>query len=383
MSFRWNRGMQLLGAVAVLGAAVTGAACGGGHDGGGYSADAGSADTGGSGGDAGNLTKDGGSFGNTPNLLTISVTPATAAIESLNGAPVTQAFTAVGHFDDGSTANLGTGVSWTSGEPQIGSLGATGLYTASGALGGVVSIQASYKGQNGAAQLTVKLHLQKNGSNIPGAVQTALGGATAPDASVVWAYPYDGTVWPRGLLAPILQWNGGAATDDYYVHVKSPTFELDDFSTATGAPASQVALDATTWEKLTDSTSGPTQVTVARWNGTTATLIADQNWTIAPASMRGTIYYWSNNLGRVLRIKPGAAAPDDFANQAPLNDPNQYTQSSCLMTCHTVSADGSTIISGGGVFGGSYDLLTSKPTTYLGGTWGPVGSPGTELEFAL
>ena len=37
--------------------------------------------------------------------------------------------------------------------------------------------------------------------------------------------------------------------------------------------------------------------------------------------MRGTIYYWSNNLGRVLRIKPGAAAPDDFANQAPLNDP--------------------------------------------------------------
>ena len=40
------------------------------------------------------------------------------------------------------------------------------------------------------------------------------------------------------------------------------------------------------------------------------------------------------------------------------------------MTCHTVSADGSTIISGGGVFGGSYDLQTSKPTYYLGGTWG-------------
>ena len=52
-----------------------------------------------------------------------------------------------------------------------------------------------------------------------------------------------------------------------------------------------------------------------------------QAWTVAPASMRGTIYYWSNNLGRVLRIKPGAAMPDDFANQAPLNDPTQYTQS--------------------------------------------------------
>ena len=39
---------------------------------------------------------------------------------------------------------------------------------------------------------------------------TALQGATQPDASVVWTYPYDGTVWPRGLLPPILQWNGGA-----------------------------------------------------------------------------------------------------------------------------------------------------------------------------
>ena len=78
--------------------------------------------------------------------------------------------------------------------------------------------------------------------------------------------------------------------------------------------------------------------------------------------MRGTIYYWSNNLGRVLRIKPGAAQPDDFANQAPLNDPAQYAQSSCLMTCHTVSADGSTLVSGGGVFGGSYNLLTGQPT---------------------
>ncbi|HEY8091444.1 MAG TPA: hypothetical protein VIF09_26450, partial [Polyangiaceae bacterium] len=152
MSFRWNRGMQLLGAVAVLGAAVTGAACGGGNSGG-YSADAGSPDTGGGGGDAGNLTgKDGGSFGNTPNLLTISVTPATASIESLNGAPASQAFAAQGHYDDGSTATLTTGVTWTSGEPQVGSLGATGLYTASGSLGGVVAIQASYKGQNGAAQ---------------------------------------------------------------------------------------------------------------------------------------------------------------------------------------------------------------------------------------
>ena len=173
------------------------------------------------------------------------------------------------------------------------------------------------------------------------------------------------------MLPPILQWNGGAASDVYYVHLASSTFELDDFAAATGAPSSQLPLDATMWQQFVDSTSGAAQVTVARWNGTAATLVANHSWTIAPASMRGTIYYWSNNLGRVLRIQPGAAKPDDFADTAPLDDPASYAQSSCLMTCHTVSADGSTLISGGGVFGGSYNLVTGAVTHSLGGTWGP------------
>src|SRR5262249_54798171 len=161
------------------------------------------------------------------------------------------------------------------------------------------------------------------------------------------------TVWPRGLLPPLLMWNGGAATDQIRVHLENPTFELEAYLSPTNAPSSQVALDAATWQTFVDSSSGATSFTVARWDGAAATLPAKHTWTIAPASMRGTIYYWSNNLGRVLRIKPGAAQPDDFANQAPLNDPNQYVQSSCLMTCHTVSADGSTLVSGGGTFGGS------------------------------
>jgi hypothetical protein len=373
----WMRGSQLLGAVVLVAAAfASGAGCGGG----GASPDYGEGGPPAQPGDAGNLTGgDAGLFGNGPNLLSISISPATASIESLDGAPVTQAFTVTGHYDNGSTMALTNGISWTAGEPQVGSIASSGLYTASGAVGGVVPIGATYKGQKAAATLTVKLHLRLNGGNVPGSVQTQLSGATAPDPGIVWAYPYDGTVWPRGLLAPILQWNGGTATDDYYFHLKSATFELDDYTTATGAPSSQIALDETTWQKFVDSTSGATQVNVARWNGSTATLIANHTWTIAPASMRGTIYYWSNNLGRVLRIKPGAATTDDFADQPPLSDPSQYTQSSCLMTCHTVSADGSTLISGGGVFGGSYSLLKSQPTVYLGGTWGAASGSSSSV----
>jgi hypothetical protein len=379
MTTWWTRGVQLLGGVALVGAAVSGAACGGGGSGGATpDVDAGPKTTVGS--DAGNLAGDAGSLlGNTANLTSITVDPPTASIESLNGVAAKQVFTVTGHFDNGTSMPLPSGISWSASEPGIGGVDTTGLYTANGSLGGVVAVQASYQKQTASAALTVVLHITQNGANAAGNIQAQLGGATAPDTGVVWAYPYDGTVWPRGLLAPILQWNGGAATDTYYVHIKSATFELEDYTKSTGAPASQIALDNPTWAQFVDSTSGTTQISVARWNGTTATLIANHTWTIAPASMRGTIYYWSNNLGRVLRIKPGAAQPDDFADQAPLDDPNQYVQSSCLMTCHTVSADGSTIISGGGVFGGSYNLLTSQPTVYLGGTWGAASGSSSSV----
>jgi len=366
----WRRGAHLSGALFVAVAAIV-AACGGG----GASGSAGTQPPGGH--DAGSVgdAGDGGNLlgGNTVQSITIS--PPTATITSVNGAPATQPFTATAHYADGTSAPLTTGLAWSADQPQVGGVSGAGLFTATGALGGVVNVTVTQNGKNASAVLTVVLHLEQNPANVPPAVQTSLAGATTIDANVVWAYPYDGTVWPRGLLPPILQWNGGAATDDYYVQIKSTTFELDLFTTATSAPTSQLALDATTWEKYTDSTAGSTQITVTRWDGTAASLIAHQTWTIASGSMRGTIYYWSNNLGRVLRIQPGAAQPDDFANQAPLTDPAQYQQNGasgsggCLMTCHTVSADGSTLASGGGVFAGSYDLKADQPLDSLGGTW--------------
>ncbi len=352
-------------AAASLGLAVAAGACGSSDPGSGFlEPDAGDVD-GGNGFESGTF---GGPPGTTLQSLTID--PPTATIESVDGAIVTQGFKAIGHFADGTSAPLPTGAAWIANEPQIGALAGTGVYSASGSVGGVVTIGATAQGKQASAKLTVKLHLHQNPQNIPPGTQGALGGAAAKDGAVVWAYPYDGTVWPRGLLAPMLQWNGGAATDAYLVHITNATFELEDYVVATNSPASRLTLDSATWQRFVDSSSGPTKVKVARWDGTSATVIADHTWTIAPASMRGTIYYWSNNLGRVLRIKPGAATPDDFANKAPLNDPAQFPTSSCLMTCHTVSADGSTLVSGGGVYGGSYDLVKGLPMTSLGGTWG-------------
>jgi hypothetical protein len=356
------RDARTLGASLLL-AAVVGA-CGSSPSGHGF----GSQTTGDAGSHAGDATVPN---LNGPKATSLTIAPASATIESLNGSMPSQTYAVTAHYSDGTSTPLsGTAVTWQATNLELGAIDAGGVFTANGQLGGMATVTATAKGLSVSTSLTVKLHLVENPAGVTTATETTLEGATTPDPSVVWAYPYDGTVWPRGLLPPILQWNGGTATDDYYVHISSTTFELSLFTTATNAPSSDLALDATTWEKFTNSTSGAATVFVARWNGTAATSIADQTWTIASGSMRGTIYYWANDLGRVLRIQPGAATADDFANQPPLNDATMYQQDSCLMTCHTVSADGSTLVSGGGTFGGSYDLKTGEPTHSLGGTWG-------------
>ena len=369
MTSSWSRGLQFFGAVALV-AAAAGAGCGGGGHNNSFS----SGDDGGSSSDSslGDDSGDGSNLlGNNPTLSSLSISPTQAAITSLNGATAKQAFVVTAHYADGTSSTLTSGLTWGADAPPVGTVNGSGLFTANGSLGGLVHVTANYKTQKATAVLNVKLLLQQNTANVPPSVQTSLQGATTPDPTVVWAYPYNGTVWARGLLPPTLQWNGGAATDFYYVHIVSSTFELQQFTTATGAPSSQVLLGTMNWDQFTNSTSGSTTVTVARWDGTAATVIANHKWTIAPASIRGTVYYWSNNLGRVLRIQPGAMAPDDFANQPPLSA--LAGNSSCLMTCHTVSADGSTIVSGGGAYGGSYDLKTGMPMNSLGGTWGPTG----------
>ena len=305
----------------------------------------------------------------TASVTSIEITPATASIESLNGATAQQTLSVVAHYSDGSTGPVMNGVSWTAGVPQVGSISGTGVYTASGSVGGVVPISVQYGGLSATASLTVKLFLSTGTSVVSSGATIALTGTTTPDPSVPWGYPYDGTVFPQGLAAPLLQWIGGSASDVVYVHLSNPTFELQAFAAAPG-PNGTYTFDPTIWQRFVDSTSGATSVTVARWDGAAATLLASHTWTIAPASMRGTIYYWAQNIGRVVRIKPGATAPDDFANAPPLNDTSVYPSSSCLMTCHTVSADGTTIISGGGSFGGSYSLATDTPIYSLGGVWG-------------
>jgi hypothetical protein len=310
---------------------------------------------------------------------TLVVDPPAATIEVRGGATATQEFRVTGLTADGRSIPLTTGVTFGADNPNAGAIDGAGLYTANGNVGGLVTISARYKNASGTAKLSVRLKVAENPANAAPSVQNALRTASAPDTATQWAYPYDKTVFPRGLLAPVLMWNGSAPTDTYLVRISSPYFELESYATLPSPSGrARFAFDEATWTKFVESTSGNADVLVTRFSNNTATVVARHKWTIAPASMRGTVYYWSKKTGRVMRIKPGASKPDDFAFKPPLTDRAQFpAQSSCLMTCHSVSADGSTLVSGGGTFGGSYDLRTELPRRTLPGAWGGALADGT------
>jgi hypothetical protein len=311
--------------------AATGAACGSSGNNGGFTPD-GSTGPSEDGGDGG--VRDGGFGGDTSlinghKVVALTVKPLQVNIESLNGAKATQQFQAIAQYDDGSTAAV-TGASWARDNPQVGAIDPTGLYTANGSVGGIVNVDASYQGFKAAATLVVKLHLQQNPGNVSGSVQGSLQGATMLDGTITWAYPYDRTVFPRGIGEAPLMWMNGGASDLYYVHLTSQTFELESFTAAASGRYDFAAKD---WQAFTDSTSGAAELKVNRWNGSAATIAADLKWTVAPASMRGTIYYWAINTGRVMRIQAGATAPDDFLGA-----------SVTCPSCHTVSANGQRLL---------------------------------------
>jgi hypothetical protein len=231
--------------------------------------------------------------------------------------------------------------------------------TASGAYGGTGQLHAIFGGREAVASLHVVV-AQKSLGTVDVAVATALDGAgTAPSDPAVTSilYPYDQTVFPLGLTAPFVMWNapaGGAhANDVYRLHLQESSYTFDAYATTpltatSPAPTSaQWAIDQSVWDRVTASNAGvadPLQVVLSRYDAETATAAASvsMSWKIAPASLRGAIYYWTasksqtdggvTQVGHITRMAPGTGA-----------QPVQLNAGRC-MGCHAVSADGTTLV---------------------------------------
>ena len=318
---------------------------------------AGNASGGGHGGE-GNLF--GGNGGYAP-VVSIQITPADPVIVVDNGViPPPTVFAAVGITGSGDTVPLSG--SWSYDRYDLGSIDSvSGSFTAAGLLGGTGTVTFSTPNLSGTTTATVKLHLTSDPESVDPSIKALFNAASADDPAMTLLYPYDKTVFPRGLPGPILQWNGGAATDIYYVHAYSPTFELESWGTV--PPPSRYSFPAVpsdSWRVLTDSTTGAITLDVQRYDGAQAYLPKSETWTIAPANLAGIVYYWSISSGAVVRIPIGASVPETFITPSATH--------TCV-ACHSVSAQGNRIVAaydGGWSPWVTFDAATGAELYYSG-----------------
>ncbi len=215
--------------------------------------------------------------------------------------------------------------------------GQSGSFNVTGLAGGKGTVSFDPAGPLGivSTSATVKLQFISEPEPVDPGVKDGFGLAGEADPLLTLLYPYDKTVFPRGLTGPTIQWNGGGANDIYYIHVYNDYFEYKAYAKV--PPPSRYnfpKLPSDIWLKLTASTEGPVQLDVQRFDGIKAYLAKTQTWTIAPANLTGTVYYWEVNNGNVVRLNIGADKPEQFIQKPP---------GVTCVACHSVSKDGSRI----------------------------------------
>jgi len=286
-------------------------------------------------GGSGNVNVGGVGGGNLPPLAGMISSDSGSEI-TVSGEPVQVTLTV--ELDDGGVAE---GVIWLVDDTRIGSIGDDGVFRADGYVGGVVVITALVGGKEATFELTVNVDITDNPGSISDADQASLIAGGDGDATFKNLYPYSGTVFPRGLSAPVLQYAGTAATQTYTL-ITAPYFKYQQFAGASNP--TRITLPEPVWRGLTLTmiNNDPVEVSVSKSSGGTVTGPITTNWIIAPGQLKGMFYYstYKSPLametsdveqGAILRLRPGGSA--------------EVVQGGCTV-CHTVSAQGNVLATG-------------------------------------
>jgi hypothetical protein len=355
----------------------------------GASASTSTSGSGSGGGESGAGGGDGGLFiegGPMQQVLTVS--PATATVSITNPMVAgTQTFTAL---VNGSPV---TGpVAWTLDSYAEGSIAGSGIFTTTGLVGGAVNVIATYGSLTAKAKLTVDVQISQTvlqGPTDPGpsgANQNALNGPPLPDPGATAnppnatqiLYPYDKTVMPRGLTAPILQFSpGNLPPEDALVTLSSTFFTWQGFIHVSSATTPQFSIPQNIWDGALLSTGGQTlTVSVTKAVKGLAYGPAVTHVEVAPGSLQGAVYYMtydtpSNGLYSVL---PG------------LQQPAKILVPGCVV-CHSVSANGTKLALGAddpavAAQSGIYDVGADGSATQITQSPPGLGGDSRGISFA-
>jgi hypothetical protein len=281
---------------------------------------------------------------------------------------------------------------WTVDRGEIGTIDvSSGVFTPTGAVGGKATVTADYQGLKASTSVTVTLSQSQNGDPVstmpppvgasgPGGVGgdgpapgadpgqvTVLNGKPTADDNVHILYPYHDTVWPRGLWAPLIQWDPGKARTFDAVLIKLHSNSFDYTGTfkqqQPAKPFMNIPLPQLVWHTLTYSNGGG-------GDDITVTLVFEDisggkgnevavgpytmTWHVAPGTLKGTVYYISYGTGL---IKDGNGNPAGNSGEPSCAGP--IAGECCNVLSCVDKAGNSTFHRSGPAFGGA--TLAIKP----------------------
>jgi hypothetical protein len=252
-----------------------------------------------------------------------------------------------------------SGTSGSSGGLTLGSSssGASGGSTSGGTTTGC---DASCGAAGGTCSGT-KCTLSENPGNVSMSTQMQLQATGNADSAFKWLYPYDKTVFPKGLLSPTLQFAGGAS-DAEYVHITSNTLDYKGYFAGGAANQVTLSLSDKAWTAVMAAVGAgdSAHVSVTKISGSSVSGPISESWPVAQGNIRGTIYYetYGSTIAggldsvAIMKIDPGAKQPTTL-------------KSGCGNVCHAASADGSTLVAATGVLSSaSYNLSNNAATLY-------------------
>ncbi len=372
-----------------------GAAGRGGAGAAGTAGTAGAAGTGGggagaSGGGAAGSAGSAGAAGNPISpIVRLHITPENMELLHDGRTPATVQFRVMAVHQDG-TETPAQGPFWMIQDSRLGSLDpGTGAFASTLDRGGRTQIAVEASAMRADTMLSVRMEKTVLGPGVPADVpgRFQVPDATDPARRPALVYPEDGTMLPRNLRPIDVQWEApGRMGDVYELSFMGPRASIRYWLLHDAGFKLDHLVSAADWRTIAESNAGQ-RVTLhlRRLDSVAGDVLAapDVQLTFADTDFRGVIYYWALNLGKIVRLRPDSAAPEDFMTPPPNPAATNPDHGRCV-ACHTISRDGRKLAFeywGGNEWTGVVDLLNAgspmlMPNIARGNfqTWGPDGT---------
>jgi hypothetical protein len=327
-------------------------------------------------------------------LQSFTIAPLNATLDVVNGVSAHQAYTATGHFADGSMRDISTVVAWSISDSALGAF-ASNTFNTGTVSGGVGVVTARANGMLQMTMLTVRVQTTRSvmptggGAPIPTMPSHLFGGASDPSRAPTLVYPNDGVLLPPNLGRVEVHWLRGPTSNTLFEIAFTNAITDVRFYTRCEAPSGVQAdgciyeVGGTDWISIAQTNHGQSPVSVTvRATDDTGTYVASSSTIMirfARDALMGTLYYWATTSQSIFRYDFGAAS----GMARPVITPTQ-AGGQCV-GCHAISRDGTRIFAsvGGQNHGGielydltTYTALRSDPTAHVTqfGSFNPDGS---------